>query len=46
MDIKNRKIWVKFYRILMFELIILTFLNLGPLIFFRSIYTNVVCGKI
>ena len=39
MGIKKRKLWAKFYRIKMFELIILAILNLGPLIILRSIYT-------
>ena len=37
MGIKSRKIWTKFYIILTFGLIILSFENLGPSIILRSI---------
>ena len=37
MGIKNRKLWAKFNRIQINELIILAFYNLGPLIILRSI---------
>ena len=40
MGIKNRKIWDKFYRIFKFELIVLVFENLGPLIILKSIVSE------
>ena len=41
MSIKKIKLLAKFYRIYKFELIILAFLNLGPLIILRSILAHV-----